>query len=341
MPTALQSEPTITIMERIVCSTTEGRYLMKGMSAVALSLLLPAAVAQAHSLARYASTPITPPKEFTWWFPFAIGILLAGAFLTIWCSMGRRWYFAIGLSVCAVVLFAIPFFLFGRMAAGASTAPPPGLDVPHRTMWGMGWRRAGCTFVYWNLLGYVFFSCSLFVCSGVYRAKRRLKKLAACALATYVIALVPYVSRGALVHGWAGGYVHRGCEERIELLCGALIEYSKKHDGRFPSADSIESLLPQLQPYLPKDRIHDLLPIDICPLGGAFERHPKPYEWDTTFSGIHVRSLDSAMFRENRSPFVCPYHRRAGTWGTFVLKKYVWEKPFDEDTGEPDARDDP
>jgi len=303
----------------------EQELMMKRTTAIALFLCVLPATVSAHSFARYVSTPISPPKEFVWWFPVATAILLVGAFLIIWRLLRRHWLAAIGLSLCAVALFAIPFFMFGRFSASVSTAPPPGLGSPHPTFWGMGWRRVGSLFVRWNIYGYGFLLCSLFLCGGVRRTIGRFKKLAIWVLALYAIAIIPYLATGALVHGWAGGYVHNGCQRRLEILNSALVEYADKHDGQFPTADGIEFLLEELEPHLSQDVIRYSVPLEVCPLGGAYERQPKSYVWDASFSGARLQDVDPNRFFQEKAPISCPYHEHMGGRAAFTLTERIFD----------------
>jgi hypothetical protein len=279
-------------------------------------------VVTAHGFFRYVSTPITPPIEFRWWLPIAIFILFLGAFIIIWRLLNRNWLTAIVLSICTIILYSIPYFLFGRLATNASTAPPPGLDFPHPTFWGFGWLQVGSLFVRWNLYGYGFLIVALFLCGGIRKTRGRFMKLSLCAFIFYIIALAPYIATGAFVHGLAGGYVYRACEERLEILNSALIEYGKKHNGQLPTVDSIKPLLKKLNHYMPQYHMSYYTPIDICPIGGAFEREPKHYLWNTNFSGVLLQDIDPEIFYEQKTPIYCPYHEQM-PWRE---AEYIYEK---------------
>jgi len=298
-------------------------------------------VVEAHSFVRYVSTPITPPEEFRWWFPISATILLAGTFVIIWRLLNRNWLTAIGLSVCTVSLFAFSFFMFGSFAAGMTTAPPPGLGPPHLTFWGMGWQRVGFLFVRWNLYGCGFLIFSIYLVGGRRRTRERFKRLALYAIVLYATALAPYIATGALVHGWAGGYVHGGCENRLKILNAALVEYSKIHDGQFPIVEGMDSLLIELSPYIPEGRLRYSVPIDVCPLAGAYERHPKHYVWNTTFSGSLIQDLDPDPFYffEKEPPISCPYHKRMGNSAASTLREYIMDIQYGEDSNSPDEDD--
>ncbi|MBT7161380.1 MAG: hypothetical protein HN904_01305 [Victivallales bacterium] len=57
---------------------------------IATSMGLLPALAGAHGFALYVSTPITPPREFMWWFPLSMAIVFAGAFLVLRRVFGHR-----------------------------------------------------------------------------------------------------------------------------------------------------------------------------------------------------------------------------------------------------------
>lgn len=280
-------------------------------------------IACAHGFALYVSTPITPPREFIWWFPFAVGILIIGTFVIMRRFLSRRRPVAIGLSVLAFILFAVSFLMFGLFAASVTTAPPPGLGVPCSTFWGMGWSRVGWLFIRWNIYGYLFLLGSLFLCGGTSRTKPRFKQLMKWTAAFYVAGIIPYVVTGAWVHGWAGGYIHMGCERRLEILNTALLEYVDNHHGQLPAADGMESLLKELKPYLADERIRYLDPINVCPLGNAYERNPKAYEWNSLYSGVRLADIDLDKFYKNIIPISCPYHPNFGRLATFKLSDRI------------------
>ena len=303
---------------------------MKRLGAIGLLLCVLPTVAAAHSFALYVSTPVTPPQEFRWWFPVAIAILLAGTFVIIWRILDRNWLASIGMSLCAIALFAVSFFMFGRFATGGSTAPPPGLGFPSPTFWGMGWRRAGWLFLLWNLYGYGFLLCSLYLCSGMRRTRKGFRKLAVCTLLLYVVGLVPYLATGALVHGWAGSYVHMGCWQRVQLLYTALVEYIETHDGRFPTADGMEPLLKELGPHLSEGRIrYSSTPIDVCPLVGAYERQPQHYIWNSSFSGVPLDVIAPDTLVQENVPISCPYHEsmvQVGALMSMERDRFLYEE---------------
>jgi len=192
----------------------------------------------------------------------------------------------------------------------------------------MGWRRVGWLFVRWNLYGYLFLLGSLFLCGGIRRTKAHFKKLAPATLALYMIGLAPYLFTGALVHGWAGGYVHGGCERRLEALNSALVEFAEKHNGHLPTADGMDALLKELKPYLDESHIRYSTPVDVCPLGGAYEREPKHYQWNTNFSGVTLRDIDPDQFFQDVVPVSCPYHQNMGSRAASTLTERIFDARY-------------
>lgn len=299
------------------------------MKRVVPTLLLLCALpesASAHGVVHYVSTPITPPMEFRWWFPVAAVILFLGTLFTIRRLLERPIRTAVWLSLLTMVLFAVPYYMVGGYASIASLAPAPGLGFPYHTLWGMGWHEAGWPFVRWNLYGCAFFLYALLVCGGLGRAMARLKMVVPFGILVYATTLAPYIVTGAWAHGWTGAYVHFGCLERLEILNGALVEYAQEHAGRLPTVDGMEALLKQMHPYIhiPDDRNRYLSPIDVCPFGSVYERHPEHYTWDTNHSGARLRDLvfDDVFFEE-KSPISCPYHEHMGSEAASVFIDHI------------------
>jgi len=298
---------------------------MKKTVVVLSALYLLPTAACAHGFALYVSTPLTPPRELIWWFPFALTLIIAGIFLIMRRLLGRSWPATVGLSVLAAILFATSFLMFGLFAASVHTGPPPGLGLPCRTFWGMGWRSVGWLFVRWNIYGYLFLLGSLYICGGISRTKAHFKQLVKWTAALYMAGIIPYIVTGALVHGWGGFYVHMGCERRLEILNVALLEYVEQHCGQLPVAGNMESLLKELKPYLDEDRIRRLDPILVCPEGKAYERNPKGYKWNSKFSGVRLRDIDPEQLSLNTAPISCPYHPKFGNRAVYELQNRIFD----------------
>lgn len=296
---------------------------MRRTLATVLCLCTWPVVSSAHGFVLYVSTPITPPRELVWWLPISLGLLVAGAFLILWQVLGRHWLASAGLALAAIAVFAVPFFMLGRFVESLSTAPLPGLGLPNRTFWGMGWCRVGWLFVRWNLYGYGFLLASLFVCGGVRRTTHLFARLAIFALLLYMLGIMPYLTTGALVSGWGGGHVRMACDGRLEVLSSALLDYAAKHEGKLPTADGMNVLLNELQPFVSQERARHYASIDVCPLGGAYERDPKHYVWNTNFSGASLHDIDLDRFSDGVVPITCPYHVNWGGRGWSVFEEEV------------------
>lgn len=284
----------------------------------------PAGPALAHGYITYVSTPITPPAEFRWWLPVAIVILLASTVAVFRVALGCRWPSAAIRAAFGVALFAVSFYGYGQCAATASTAPPAGLGPPCPTYWGRGWSDSGGTFLLWNVIGAAFLAVSLSLSAGRrQRWKKRLGVASVGALA-YALALTPYLARGAYVHGWAGGYVHIDCMRRLGRLTDAVCDYVDAHGGMLPAANDIDELAQVVRPYLdPANSRFTPGSAAVCPVGGAFERDPRKYFWDSRFSGRRITELGEDTLTLN-GLISCPYHERHGADSVIRVMESLW-----------------
>jgi hypothetical protein len=111
----------------------------------------------AHSFAYYASTPITPPVEFRWWFPISMFLLVLGTYLPLRMSLKWSHLFSILSALLWVAAFTVVFYLIGCAASAASTGPEPGLGSPCPTYWGRTFAQVGDIFLFWNCFGLCLF----------------------------------------------------------------------------------------------------------------------------------------------------------------------------------------
>lgn len=58
--------------------------------------------------------------------------------------------------------------------------------------------------------------------------------------------------------------------------------------------------------YMRKDSFSRGIPLDICPVGGAFEKRPEPYTWNIEFSGRSTKDAD--QWTLDTWLVKCPYH---------------------------------
>lgn len=267
-----------------------------------LIVCLPAS-AKAHGLVVYVSTPITPPREFLWWLPFSIGILLFGSYLVIRRVAGMDPKSSLARALAGVLAFGVVFYLLGSTFAQMNTAPPPGLGLPHPVFWGLGWREEGLTFAVANLVGLVLFSASLLVSTKWKKAGSPDPRCAMFSVAIYAIALSPFVISGALTHGREGSYVKGACRITIQTLTRAAALYAQDHEGKFPKADGISTLIPQLRPYLAETSGPPLSAPVLCAWGEALERHPQEYIWHPS------HEEEPSLETSGGKPLIsCPYH---------------------------------
>ncbi len=286
---------------------------------IVTALLAVPRAAYGHSMAYYASTPVSPPQGFVW-VAFSFWALALGVGAVLMRKLGQRgWVSALALSLATTALFSTLFLGIGVSVAHANTAPPPGLGWAYPVQWGLAHEAyTHLVFTRWNIGGVALLAAVAFV-SSLVAARGRLR-LTLCVVgaqvAVYLLCLVPYVSTGALTHGWAGGYVRDRCEYQIEDLGQALVSYADEHAGRLPTASDIRELCDRLAPYLPDWYWADDRHVYECPVGSAFEPKPVLYVWNRRFSGARLKDLEAL------SPpalvLACPYPRR-GVWQPFAL----------------------
>ena len=274
-----------------------------------------ASSAGAHGFARYVSTPISPPAGFEWvrWAYIAIVITL-GSFL-VWRVTKDRLTTVTGFVITVLSFGSLTLWMLGRFWSSQSTAPPPGLGPPSTPFWGFGWSESGIIFIVWNLLGLGAIVCFVILAKKLFRGRigeASRVRLAAPLLGCYLLGVVPYVATGALSHGWAGSYANRGCERNIKAIYDALDEYVANHDGRLPAASNFSEVFEQLDPYFEEPRTYYGMPADICPIGGAYKKEPKTYEWDSSFNGLSIKEAAIRMMDLNEFPINCPYHESIG-----------------------------
>lgn len=283
---------------------------MKKSALIAFCCLVSQGSAFAHGFAVSVSTPISPPVELMWVLP-AFGLLFV--IMNSWFNrrmngsgFDRSMFCALGHCLC----LGLSFFFVGDLAAGLTTAPPPGLGVPCPAYWGFGWDKVGSLFLTWNGLGLLFVAGWTILFVKLWRVPRRLRAMNVVAnLVLYVCCLLPFASSGAWSHGWAGGYVHSECQRRVERLYLALLSYAESHEGRLPTAKNMDELIAQLEPFSSERAYLYLNPQDRCPIGIAYEKRPQPYLWNGEVSGKHLRDLGTHYFwGDDKKMISCPYH---------------------------------
>ena len=293
---------------------------MKLLSIILVILCLVPSAIWAHSFAIYVSTPVTPPFEFIWVFwVYASLFILFNFFIQrkfLGVSVIRSLIVSVGFLTC----FILSFCIIGFMAAGANTGPPPGLGMPSQTYWGYGWEKAGGLFISWNFYGIIFLGFSGFIFLKPWSVKSSIRWKAIFAnLVLYFLCAMPYMSTGALLHGWAGGYVTNECEDRLALLNFSLIKYAEAHNNQLPEANDINALLVKIKPFAEKDKYFSLTRALLCPKGSAFEKFPKQYEWNSKFSGVKLQDINLEELTFDVELISCPYHKNMGNKYSFEL----------------------
>ena len=291
-------------------------------------MLCDARQALAHGMAHYASTPISPPQGFVWVAAgsAALFILLNTLLLALLWKVG--WPHAAARAALATGVFGVTFFLFGHLVSNSNTAPPPGLGWAYPVQWGLGHvPHARAIFARWNAFGLLFLASALLLLVVELRRRHVLR----CALvlaanaAVYALCIVPFLASGAITHGWPGGYVYDRCEDQLCKLGGAMLEWSREHEGRLPSAETMESLFSELEPYLAYPENSQARPIYFCPVGSAFDRTPRPYIWNSALARITLREL--AQLDRPQPVIRCPY---AGEHHRYLRPSVLYTKDLVE-----------
>lgn len=250
----------------------------------------------AHAFAYYASTPVTPPREFLWWWPVSMLLLVLGTWIPMRMSLGWSRLFSLFTALIWVSVFAVVFFWMGRQVSLSSTAPEPGLGFPCATYWGRTFSQVGSIFLFWNVFG--LFCLTTVPVVILFEAGKKIKISNRLTYWSWIMAipvcfalgLVPYIVQGAWVHGWGGGYVTSQCGKQIGMLHHALVMYALDHENRLPTADDFTQLYPQIKPYLPDEnnRTGWRGKFDVCVIGKAWDRTPKPFLWNAGLTGKEV-----------------------------------------------------
>ena len=238
-------------------------------------------------------------------------------FVKIWKSSKNVafWHYKLHIYSLAfalfwVVVFSIIFFLTGSFVAALHTGPPPGLGFPCSTYWGRTFSQVGDIFLFWNVFGLLLLM--VVPVQFLFESGKSIEKTKRLAYWSWVItipigfvlAVMPYVVQGAWVHGWGGGYVTMQCQSQIEKLHYAIVMYALDHDNHLPVAQNFAELYPQIESYLPESmrRSGWRGKYDVCVIGRAWDQTPKPFVWNSEFSGKEVFRNDDWQ----------PYHSEIG-----------------------------
>jgi len=257
-----------------------------GAVAAALAVFVACGAADAHGLAIYVSTPVSPPEGvFVWILPAFLVVCAASGFLILRGTLRAR---AVPMAAClagigscfATAGFSLAFRTWGYIAATANTAPPPGPGPPNRVLWGLDTSRALDLFVTWNIRGVILLA-AVWLWVGALAWPRDWRRWVAIPLVPVLIygaSLVPYVATGAYAHGWPGSYVWGACERIMQTIKTALVLHVTDHDLRLPDAETLEALYDVLvEEGILEERARRET---ICPVARCFLKDPLPYVWD-------------------------------------------------------------
>jgi len=315
--------------------STEKSKCSQRIQVVAMSLLVFVGLlserAFAHGFVERVSTPLSPPIEFTWWWKYAMFLLVVGTYLPL--RMSLKWsrlfsaFFALFWTFVAlpvmIVLITFPFIAIGY-------APIAG---PGDTYWGRTFAQVGTTFIFWNCF------CLLLLMAGpIYFLRSTVKKVEKPKRLAYwswlisiplcfILGLTPYIVKGAWVHGWGGAYVVMKCQYQISDLHQALVLYALDNDNRLPVAKDYAELYPQIKPYLIPlhNQWHWHRTIDVCVIGDAWEHTPKPFIWNAEFSGREVfRTTEKDILEQDVTEPVVYFEPMRGGRFTILIVGGQW-----------------
>ena len=288
----------------------------------AVGLSLAAAVAHGQCIAKYASTPVSPPAGFTWLPPVAAALFVAlntALLVALWGERRRR---AVLRAVIAAGVFALAFYWFGRsvtLGTFSTSHRWPGLGWGHSVQWGLAHLPdARSLFVRWNVYGLLFLGGVLLVLLVTVRPLRlgRCGMLLAANAALYVVCALPYLLTGAYTHGGPYSYTNDNCQPQVARIAQGALAYAVEHDGRLPTSARMVDVFEELAPYIQQQTDRQERVTYCCPIGVAFDRDPEPYVWNAELSGLPIAETEPDG--EPRLVIVCPYVEKHG-WGPVVL----------------------
>jgi hypothetical protein len=268
----------------------------------------------AHGLVASPSTPMSPPAGFLWVPPaWAAVLILANA-----AYLRRRriagWGEAILAGAAVAALFGLILLAVGLVLRIVTNDLLPAPWWGSRACYGLGWSGGALVlFGVWNGIGLLILrSVVTRQIARSYRLsdpdRRLVQKMNA---AVYLVALLPFLFAGALVHGWAGGHLHIGCRARIADLGHGLLEYALAHDGRLPEGETMDEVLVQIRPHLDPRVRERGEPIHVCPVCAIYDRDPDTYAWNASMAGRELSELADLRKSEPLVSCACPYHRGA------------------------------
>ena len=271
-----------------------------------LLLVFAESIACAHSFAVYVSTPATPPIGYEWVRIVSLASLASTLWLCHWLIAKRTLLNSAITAFGTVVAFWLAFVLAGNFAASTSTAPPPGLGPPSAIYLHWPSRSHWSLFGFWNLLGAIFLLCACFLVGRLWKLTMSVRiPVVVAPVIAYMLFLTPFVSSKAITHGWAGGYVMNAGHDQLCCINRACLSYADQNDGRFPVAQNLEELLPQIAEHLERSDSRYGNPITVHPAAWAFEKQPKPFIWDASMSGQDAPELP--VWDGSQLPVQCPY----------------------------------
>ena len=297
-----------------------GRLIHLPATFLKIAIIISPVPAFGHGTQILVSTPVSPPREF-FWVPLAFLAATIFWFLLISRRSGQYpWKRFVKMFLLGVF---VPW-LSGFLVLLIDNTSPTSIGPPGAAFYGYGWADVGVEFMGFNLFAlsvYAFFQFLVFEDTSD-RGTFWPGFYVGGTLVIYLLLLVPFISSGALTHGWHGIYTHMHCGKRLDYLAEGLARFVHDHGQTFPIAKDSHDLEPMIDTDELKERygawrFRDLF---ICPVEDSLEKEPQPYEWNQNVSGI---SLEEASRLPPETPVLTCYRKHYTHEGVLTISDVV------------------
>ena len=243
-----------------------------------------------HSFMWKPFTPITIADDLLWWQP--VGVLIITAGLCLLLRKTLRWSWRCSLSISALWTLPLPTLYFGGRYCIPVLLPPGHRLTPQLTYWGWDFQTIGNHFVWANSMIFFVFAAYPILLLWFNRSsidKRRQWLWTAVLPLCFLLCLSPFLTMRVWVYGHIEHRVDYACQAQLQEIHLALLRYAVEHENRLPIAADYRELFMKIEPYLDKSRENPIWRrFDVCIIGNALDRPPKPFLWDASLSGREI-----------------------------------------------------